>query len=414
MFVRPGEHLLEDVLGVGRSEPVALARDGVHVACVAPHELLPGRVLAATTAYDHNRVGLRRERHQARKITRGRGTDPGGGKKPRWYGVLCPMPSAQTASIPTTIAPATAALAVTVHPAPGGRFAFSERAEPFRLRAAPPHVHGVAWRDSRPAATVVLVHGLQSHARWFAEAADCLVERGVSVYAVERRGSGSAAGVRGDIRRCEEWLDEVADVAKLARHEHPGLPVHLVGHCFGATLALVAILSGRVAVDGFIMLTPGLHILPRHHPLERLAIGAAVILTPRRRFRVPQRDEDFTHDEEVLAWIRTDPGGARTLTARALRQVNRLSRAARAGVKDLTVPLLVIEAAHDRIADNRRNRASLARALGMRRWTLASLDAEHLVLEGPARDAAIDLIVRWAVRGNRGVSPDATAAGAEA
>jgi acylglycerol lipase len=286
---------------------------------------------------------------------------------------------------------------------PSRRFEFSHRAEPFVLRGAPPHVHGVVWRPARPAAAVVLVHGLQSHAQWFADAADQLVDRGVSVYAVERRGSGSSPGVRGDIRRYEEWLEEVAETVRLARRQHPRLPVHLLGHCFGATLALATILSGRAAVDGLVMLTPGLRVLPRHRRLERLAIAAAVCLAPRRRFRVPQRDEDFTRDEAVLAWIRADRGGARTLTARALRQVARLGRAVRADLAHLEVPLLVIEAAHDRIADNRRNRAMLARALGIRRWTLASLDAEHFVLGGPSRDAAVELIANWAAGGREPV-----------
>src|SRR5512132_1142744 len=91
----------------------------------------------------------------------------------------------------------------------------AERAEPFRLRAAPPHVHGYAWRHPAPAAALVLVHGLQSHALWFAEAGQLLVDRGLSVYAVDRRGSGSSGGERGHIDSYEEWLEEIAETVRL-------------------------------------------------------------------------------------------------------------------------------------------------------------------------------------------------------
>ena len=72
------------------------------------------------------------------------------------------------------------------------RFRFSERVRPFELDDRERAVHGYAWRHPSPIASLVVVHGLQSHAQWFAEAADGLVARGLAVYAVERRGSGSS------------------------------------------------------------------------------------------------------------------------------------------------------------------------------------------------------------------------------
>ncbi|HEV3365210.1 MAG TPA: alpha/beta hydrolase, partial [Acidimicrobiia bacterium] len=74
------------------------------------------------------------------------------------------------------------------------RFRFSERARPLTLDDRDPAVHGYAWRHPSPVAALVVLHGLQSHAQWFAEAAEGLVNRGLSVYALERSGSGSSPG----------------------------------------------------------------------------------------------------------------------------------------------------------------------------------------------------------------------------
>src|SRR4051794_21202941 len=101
------------------------------------------------------------------------------------------------------------------------RFRLTARAEPFRLRASEPQVYGYAWRPPAPRASLVLLHGLQSHAGWFADAAEALRDAGLAVYALDRRGSGSSRGVRGDVGRYGDWLDEVATVAAQARADYP-------------------------------------------------------------------------------------------------------------------------------------------------------------------------------------------------
>jgi alpha-beta hydrolase superfamily lysophospholipase len=278
------------------------------------------------------------------------------------------------------------------------RFRISERAEPLCLREAEPHVYGYAWRlpgaSRSPVASLVLVHGLQSHSGWFAECAETLLNRGFAVYTVDRRGSGASPGPRGDIEHYSDWFEEVAEVIRLARAEHPGAPTHLVGHCFGANVALGCVLTQRPEVRSLVMLTPGLYIRPDYSAWDKLRILGCALTRPQARFPVPQEDELFTRDADVLAWIKADPLGARTLTVRCMFQINRMLGRLRRGVGRLDVPLLVLEAERDLIADNRRNRALLDRALGGRCRTV-SFDAEHFLLAEPCRDQVIETLVRW-------------------
>jgi len=276
------------------------------------------------------------------------------------------------------------------------RFSFSERAEPLHLRRAGPAAHGYAWRPPSPRATLILVHGLQSHAQWFAECAEALFARGFAVYALDRRGSGSSPGVRGDIERYTDWFEEVGSLVRLARADLPDAPVHLVGHCFGANLALGCALTLRPEIRSLIMLTPGLFILPDYTGLTKLRILACGLLRPQARFPVPQDDDLFSRDPQVLAWIRGDRLGARTLTARCLLQTHRMVGWLRRNVGRLALPLLVLEAARDRISDNRRHRRLLDRRLGDR-CRVVSFDAEHFLLAEPCRDAVVDTLARWVV-----------------
>lgn len=270
----------------------------------------------------------------------------------------------------------------------------SERGEPLRLGETPPRVHGFAWRHPSPLASIVLVHGLQSHSGWFGEAAELLVERGMAVYAVDRRGSGSSPERRGHVEDYGVWFDEVAQVGRLAAAEHPEAPVHVIGHCFGANVAIGCALRKAPDVRSVVMLTPGLYVLPDYTTVEKARIATAALLRRDVVFRVPQDDELFTRDPEVLAWIEADMLGAKTLTARCLLEIGRMLRRLRTDVGRLGVPTLVLEAAHDRIADNARNRAVLERAL-RDRCRFVTFDAEHFLLAEPCRDEVLDTIVRW-------------------
>jgi len=275
-----------------------------------------------------------------------------------------------------------------------GRFRFSPQARPLSLDGGDIPVHGYAWRHPSPVAAVVVVHGLQSHAGWFAEAADRLVERGLSVYAVDRRGSGSSPFRSGDVDRFGTWFAEVQRMVDLARSENPAAPVHLVGHCFGANVALGAALARPDAVASLIMLAPGLHILPDYRLAEKAAIAVAALSAPARRFPVPQEDALFSRDPDVVGWIAADPLGSKTVTARCLLQIRRMVTDLRRRVGELQVPLLVVEASRDRISDNAANTALFDSALPGR-WERLTFDAEHFLLAEPCRDLVLDEIAGW-------------------
>jgi alpha-beta hydrolase superfamily lysophospholipase len=96
---------------------------------------------------------------------------------------------------------------------------------------------------------------------------------------------------------------------------HGHVPIHLIGHCFGANLALGALLRKHLEVRSLVMLTPGLFVLPGYTASEKLRIGLASLIAPNTQFKVPQDDTLFTRDPDVLDWITTDTRGAKRTTA---------------------------------------------------------------------------------------------------
>src|SRR4051794_19732836 len=87
------------------------------------------------------------------------------------------------------------------------------------------------WDAPRASCAVVALHGMMSHAGWFGALASSFVERGVSFFAADRRGSGMATGLSGSADP-QAWVEDVATVVARARHQ--ASRVTLLCWCWGA------------------------------------------------------------------------------------------------------------------------------------------------------------------------------------
>jgi alpha-beta hydrolase superfamily lysophospholipase len=90
-------------------------------------------------------------------------------------------------------------------------------------------------------ACIQISHGLGEHAARYTGFAECFTGNGFVCYANDHRGHGRTAGVesRRGILGPGGWDSVVKDLKQLTdliRNEHPGVPVFLVGHSWGAYL----------------------------------------------------------------------------------------------------------------------------------------------------------------------------------
>jgi alpha-beta hydrolase superfamily lysophospholipase len=97
--------------------------------------------------------------------------------------------------------------------------------------------------EKTPIAVVQIAHGLAEHAARYARLAELLTAAGYAVYANDHRGHGHTAKSPDDLGFFAEqdgWKKCVGDLWQLNRHiaaAHPGLPIVLLGHSMGSTLA---------------------------------------------------------------------------------------------------------------------------------------------------------------------------------
>lgn len=119
----------------------------------------------------------------------------------------------------------------------------NEREFAFQSDADQTVLQGTVWMpSSEPVAIVQIAHGLAEHHKRYARLAAALVDAGFGVYAYDHRGHGKSiadGAVPGDFGAAG-WDGLVNDLVQLTRQiksEHPDVPVILLGHSMGSFAA---------------------------------------------------------------------------------------------------------------------------------------------------------------------------------
>lgn len=211
----------------------------------------------------------------------------------------------------------------------------------YRYFPAPP---------DRERGRIVYLHGIQSHGGWYVDAADELARRGYTVYLPDRRGSGLTAGPRGFFGSRAQLLDDLRCFIALSEREHPGMPLFLLGNCWGAKPAVAFALQEQQALAGMALLCPGIITRPDLPLKEKLQVVRNRVVAPHRRVRVPLTDEMYTGNPTYLAFIRDDPLALREVTPQFLIDAYLWDRSLPRH-RDLRTPLLVMQAGRDPIVD---------------------------------------------------------------
>jgi alpha-beta hydrolase superfamily lysophospholipase len=239
---------------------------------------------------------------------------------------------------------------VSQHPAPGGA---GGRVETYTGSGGASLAY-VAYTQPGARTALVYLHGIESHAGWFAIAAGQLRERGFDVYCLDRRGSGLNRENRGLISgHVDAYETLLADIDSFIPALHDRYDqVFLVGLSWGGKLALAYGLSHPEAVDGVVLITPGLRAEVDVSVLNKLKIGLLSPLKPTARVPTPIRPEMFTTTPVYLEYIRNDPLRLRSATVRFFWQSRRLDKTVDRNIAGNRLPVQLFLAGNDTIIDN--------------------------------------------------------------
>jgi acylglycerol lipase len=214
-------------------------------------------------------------------------------------------------------------------------------------------LHYLRWRSTppRPSAVVIFLHGIASHAGWFAETATCLGRQGVAVYGLDRRGSGRSEGPRGHLDRYEQALDDVQRLVQLVAAEHPQVPVFLAASSWAAKLGVVYAAQRAAPLSGLLLLGPGLFPRVNLSPWRRVLAVTGHLVHPMVRLPIPLTPELYTANPAYRDFVRADPLRLLEATAQFFWQTARLDRRRRTAAARLELPVLLLLGEDDQMMD---------------------------------------------------------------
>ena len=116
--------------------------------------------------------------------------------------------------------------------------------------------------DGETRAVVQVVHGLAEHAARYGRLAESLARAGIALYAHDQRGHGRTAkkpeelGFFGEKDGWTQAANDLWLVNRAIAKEHAGVPIVMLGHSMGSTLALEFIESHGDALAGVVLSAP--------------------------------------------------------------------------------------------------------------------------------------------------------------
>jgi alpha-beta hydrolase superfamily lysophospholipase len=246
---------------------------------------------------------------------------------------------------------------------------------------------------------VVCVHGIQSHAGWYAHSCSRLAQAGFAVSFLDRRGSGLNRENRGDAPSFKRLLRDLAEFIDHLRAASPAARVFLVGISWGGKLALALQRFQPQALSGIALLCPGFCPMVRPALWQRLQIAWARVTAPARLFPIPLNDPElFTSTPVWLDFLRGDSLSLHRATARLLVESVRLDRYVRRAVRHVHIPVLLMLAEKDRIIDNAATRRFAQRLASTDARVIEYPGAHHTLEFEPDANRFIADLIEWLVQ----------------
>lgn len=207
-----------------------------------------------------------------------------------------------------------------------------------------------AWLPAggRRDAVLVNLHGLGDHSGLYPNLATHFPTRRLALYAYDMRGNGRSPGQRAYLSGWHEYRDDLRAFLNLVWEWEAGMPVFLLGNSLGGLVVLDYALHFPEKLAGVIAAAPPLGKLGV--PPFLMSLGRVMSrVAPRFSLRVGMDLTGLARDPAVIEAVLADPYFHRVGTARLSTEVTAAISRVHALADRLSVPLLILHGAADRM-----------------------------------------------------------------
>ena len=203
--------------------------------------------------------------------------------------------------------------------------------------------------EGKPAAVVLALHGFNDSRDAWEYPAPAFAAAGVAVYAPDLRCFGDAPG-RGLWPGTEGLVADTAEMARLVRALHPGVPLVLMGESMGAAVLMV-LATGKLAPRdvSYVLIAPAVWGRARMNFILSGVLWLAMTLVPGLELTRGPVQITASDNREALIRLSTDPLTIRRTRVDALGGLVNLMDAALAAAPRMRVPSLFLYGGKDEL-----------------------------------------------------------------
>lgn len=255
---------------------------------------------------------------------------------------------------------------------------------------------GRLWQgQANPSTAILLIHGYGEHSGRYQHIAGALQKINAAVYSFDLTGHGKSEGISAYIDRFDHYVDEAEDALQMLGKRYQNLPLYVIGHSMGGLIAAYLALRRQQQINGLITSGGALKVNEDLSPFLVKISGLLSVLLPKMP-AVKLSSDLISTDPEVVAKYENDPliyhGGTRCRTG---AEVIRASREIAAKFDQLTLPLLIMHGAADKLTDPQGSR-QLHQQAASKDKTLHIFDGlRHEIFNEPQREMVIKTVVEW-------------------
>lgn len=213
------------------------------------------------------------------------------------------------------------------------------------------------WQHLQPRGAVVLVHGLGEHGGRYAQLAGIFHAAGFTVRIHDQRGHGGSEGVRGSLRRSDDFLNDLKIVFDDFAVAQQAVPF-LFGHSMGGLVAARFATGGWSKVRGLLLSSPALAI--RMSGFQKFLLTLTTQIAPGLAVPTSLPAQRLSHDDDVVRDFLADPLNHGKVAARLVNFMLDAMVHVHRDACAFTSPLLLQFAGDDAFVDPAGSRAFFA------------------------------------------------------
>ncbi len=247
-----------------------------------------------------------------------------------------------------------------------------------------------------PKAVVLVVHGYGEHCGRYQHVIKALVEAGYAAYALDHEGHGQSDGLRAYITDFNRSVTHMKEYLDRITPQHPGKQLFVLGHSMGALLSLAFTLRYQQQIAGLLISGAPVNADANVSPLM-IQLGYMLNrIVPTLPLMPSTGNDILSTDPQVAIDFGNDP-----LTYKANMRVglavalNETAKNVREHLAELTLPLLVMHGADDKLVNPSGSQVAYERAASKDKTLKLYPGMRHEIMNEREKANVLRDIVAW-------------------